>query len=123
MHDSLPNVARTRAEAAGEVGRRWLRDLDETVRVLATRWKLHIGDALPGGSESLVLAVRREDGADAILKIGVPGVADFEGEARAYELSGGRGLATLLHLLELGIEEEGREMLLVADHWSRLPAP
>ena len=95
LRDSLPDVARTRAEAGGEAGRRWLRDLDETVRVLATGWNLHIGDALPGGSESLVLAVRREDGTDAVLKIRVPGVADFEGEARAYELSGGRGLATL----------------------------
>lgn len=95
MHDSLPDVARTRAEAVGEAGRRWLRDLDETVGVLATRWNLHIGDALPGGSESLVLAVRREDGTDAVLKIRVPGADEFEGEARAYELAAGRGLATL----------------------------
>ena len=91
----LPNAARSRAEAAGDAGLRWMRDLDETVRALATRWNLRIGDALPGGSESLVLAVRQQDGTDAVLKMRMPGADDYEGETRAYELSRGRGLATL----------------------------
>ncbi len=93
LQGSLPNAARSRAEAAGDEGRRWMRNLDATVCALASRWNLRIGDALPGGSESLVLAVLREDDTDAVLKIRMPG--DFEGEARAYELSRGRGLATL----------------------------
>lgn len=91
----LPDVARTRVQAAGNVGRDWLRDLDETMRVLASRWNLRLGDVLTGGSESLVVAVRREDGTDAVLKLRIPGAADYQGEARAYELSRGRGLATL----------------------------
>jgi len=91
----LPDAARSRAVAAGDSGRRWMRDLDETVRALADGWNLRIGHALPGGSESLVLAVRREGGTDAVLKIRMPGDDDFEGEARAYELSRGRGVATL----------------------------
>ena len=95
LQDTLPDAARARAEAAGPTGRGWMRDLDRTVSVLATRWNLLVGDSLPGGSESLVLAVRREDGTDAVLKIRMPGADDFEGEARAYELSRGRGLATL----------------------------
>ena len=93
--ETLPGAARARAEAAGDAGRRWMRDLEATVSALATRWNVLVGDALPGGSESLVLAVRRENGADAVLKIRMPGADDFEGEARAYELSRGRGLATL----------------------------
>lgn len=91
--NELPDATRSRAEAAGDAGRRWMRELDQTVRALASRWNLRIGDALPGGSESLVLAVRQQDGTDAVLKIRMPG--DFEGEARAYESSRGRGLATL----------------------------
>lgn len=93
--NELPGAARARAEAAGDAGRRWMRDLDDTVRALASRWDLRIGDALPGGSESLVLAVRQHDGTDAVLKIRMPGTDDFEGEARTYELARGRGLATL----------------------------
>lgn len=95
LQNELPDAARSRAEAAGDAGRRWMRDLDETVRALADGWNLSIGDALPGGSESLVLAVRQHDGTDAVLKIRMPGDDDFEGEARTYELSRGRGLATL----------------------------
>ncbi|MCY3621829.1 MAG: phosphotransferase [Gammaproteobacteria bacterium] len=91
----LPDAARSRAVVAGDSGRRWMRDLDEAVPALADRWNLGIGDALPGGSESLVLDVRREDGTDAVLKIRMPGDDDFEGEARAYELSRGRGVASL----------------------------
>ncbi len=95
MPAKLPKVTRTRAEAMGEAGRRWLCSLEQTVDVLATRWNLHVGDTLPGGSESLVLAVRTEDGTDAVLKMRVPGDDDFEGEAHAYELARGRGLARL----------------------------
>lgn len=91
----LPDVARTRLQAAGDAGRDWLRNLDETVWTLASRWNLRLGDVLTGGSESLVVAVRREDGTDAVLKLRIPGTDDYQGEARAYELSRGRGLATL----------------------------
>lgn len=89
----LPDVARTRLLATGNAGRDWLRNLDETMRMLADRWNLRLGDVLAGGSESLVVAVRREDGTDAVLKLRIPG--DYHGEARAYELSRGQGLATL----------------------------
>ena len=95
LRQALPEATRARAEAAGDAGRRWMLDLDETVRRLADGWNLNIGDALPGGSESLVLAVSQQDGTDAVLKIRMPGDDDFEGEARAYELARGRGLATL----------------------------
>ena len=91
----LPDVARTRLLLAGNAGRDWLRNLDETMRILADRWNLRLGDVLTGGSESLVVAVRREDGTDAVLKLRIPGADDYHGEARAYVLSGGRGLATL----------------------------
>ena len=91
----LPDVARTRLLLAGNAGRDWLRSLDETMRILANRWNLRLGDVLTGGSESLVVAVRRENGTDAVLKLRIPGADDYHGEARAYELSRGRGLATL----------------------------
>lgn len=188
--ETLPEAARARAEATGDAGRRWMGELEATVSVLATRWNVLVGDALPGGSESLVLAVRRENGADAHPKatavlvhadahehnlLVVPGrdcepgapckFVDPDGllaepacdlavpmrgwstELRDAPMHLGRErcaylaercevgeraiwqwgfmerVSTGLHLLELGIEEEAREMLEVADHWSRQPGP
>jgi len=91
----LPEVVRNKAMAAGDAGMRWLRDLDETVAALVQRWELGVGDSLPGSTESLVLAVKRSDGTPAVLKLGIPGVQDFEGEARCYALARGRGLAAI----------------------------
>ena len=92
--DALPDAVRHRALAA-ESGRRWIANLDATVASLVRRWDLRVGNVLHGGTESLVLEVERGDGTEAVLKLGISGVADLAGEARAYELAEGRGLATV----------------------------
>ena len=91
--DRLPEAVRKRVAASGEPGRRWQQGLDETVARLAERWQLRIDEILADGSESLVLAVRRADGGEAVLKLCILGVAEFEGEARTYQLAKGRGVA------------------------------
>ena len=93
--ERLPDAVQKRVLAAGDAGRRWVDEIDQTITSLGERWKLRIGEVLPGGSASLVLAVRRVDGTEAILKLGIPGVEDFPGEMRAYQVAGGRGLATV----------------------------
>ncbi len=92
----LTDALRLRAHALGESGARWIDGLNDRVDSLERDWDIGIGDSLAGGSESLVLAVTRRDGAPGILKIGLPGSADLTQEARVYRIANGRGYATLL---------------------------
>ena len=85
-----------RAAALGETGRRWVEGLDDCVAQLSQTWRIDIGQALPGGSESLVAAAKLADGTAAVIKIGMRGVADLASEANVYRLAAGRGYAALL---------------------------
>lgn len=54
----------------GDEGREWTTRLPVVEEELTERWQLVLGPELPGGLLSCVRAVRREDGGEAILKIG-----------------------------------------------------
>lgn len=92
----LPEAVQRRAESLGQVGSQWLASLGDSVAALEKRWSIQIGEAMTGGSESLVANAHLEDGTAAIVKIGLPGSADLATEARVYRLAAGRGYANLI---------------------------
>ena len=95
--NSLPDIVRRRAIAAGADGRRWLAELDRTLEILASQWELEVEEVLHGGSASWVLGARRRNGEQAVLKLKLeaPAVTGIADEALVYESAHGRGLANL----------------------------
>lgn len=85
--DDLPREVRLRIKAQGTAGREWLSALPELIRHLASRWECIPGAVLTGGSESMVLKVKRGD-ADAIIKIGLPDICNCGHEAQVLTLAG-----------------------------------
>lgn len=98
MHDRavvVPNAVRQKAAARGAEGTRWLRDLGDVIEQLERDWDVAVGATLHGGSESYVAAATTGDGADAIIKIAIPG-NDLASEATTLRLANGDGYARLL---------------------------
>jgi streptomycin 6-kinase len=97
---AVPALVRQRALANGTAGQRWLDDLPDVVRALASRWDLEIGNALSGGTASYVAAVVDASGNSCVLKVampvGVETISDFERSALVHRLAAGNGCARLL---------------------------
>ena len=102
--EGVPDLVRQRATAAGDVGRRWLRELPGIVDELVERWALSVGEPFSGGTAACVLAVTRSDGSDAVLKVLLPpevvGVSELAAARAAHELADGQGCAALLDVDE-----------------------
>lgn len=64
-----PGLRETVLAWFGTEGQAWLERLPQTVARLIEKWRLRPGELLSGGSASLVLAVSRQDGAPAVLKL------------------------------------------------------
>ena len=98
---TLPDALRRKALAAGDVGHRWIADLDAILAEVAAAWELEIGGEFARSSQSLVLRVRLADGTRAVLKVGLPGIADLGREAHVCSLADGHVLPRVLaHHLE-----------------------
>ncbi len=100
--------ARHTTEVFGQTGARWLAELPSLVRELAERWQLVIGSPFEL-SYGYVVSARRADGAEVVLKIGVPdpetaqGIAalrryDGDGACRLLEADEDRGAMLLERL-------------------------
>jgi len=76
-------------------GQEWLTQLPALLAETAARWSLTIGAPFAELSYNLVLPARRRDGAELILKIGVPN-AELEAEIRALAYWDGRVTVRLL---------------------------
>lgn len=76
-------------------GAAWLAGLADQVEQAATRWELQLGPAFPGAHVSYVVAARRADGSDAVLKFQFPG-EDCRTEADALRAWDGEGAIELL---------------------------
>ena len=96
MNVALPDALRRKALAEGDTGRRWIAGLDTIVADVAVAWDLDIDGAFDRSSKSLVLGVHRADGTGAVLKLGLPGIADLGREAYVYSLADGRVLPKVL---------------------------
>lgn len=92
----VPDALRGKALAQGDAGRRWIAGLDALVAEVAAAWDLKIDGAFGRSSASLVLGVHRADGTRAVLKLGLPGVADLGREAYVCRLADGRVLPGVL---------------------------
>lgn len=93
---TLPDALRRKALAAGDVGRRWIADLDAILIEVAAAWELEIGGEFARSSQSLVLRVHLADGTRAVLKVGLPGIADLGREAHVCSLADGHVLPRVL---------------------------
>ncbi|QXJ20584.1 phosphotransferase [Actinomadura graeca] len=92
-----PDLVRNAVDAWGEDGRRWLDGLPSLLSALAAEWRLRPEAVTPYDlSFHWVVPVRREDGTDAVLKLGPPGPGHLDAEAAALELFAGGGAVRLL---------------------------
>jgi streptomycin 6-kinase len=101
----VPALVRQRALANGPAARRWLTDLPETVRALADRWELRLGEPYGGGTSGYVVAATEGSGRECVLKIAMPLDTDhadmgddaspFDRSVLVHTLAGGQGCAEL----------------------------
>ena len=92
----VPEAVCNKAQALGPPGRRWLRSLPDLIRTLEREWGLTVGAALHGGSAAYVAAATTADGADAVLKLHMPGYDSVADEIRVLRIADGRGYVRLL---------------------------
>lgn len=81
-----------KADALGESGRGWLRELGAVVCSLAEEWDLELGERLRGATESYVVAA----GDDAVLKVELPGDDSFNARVAVLKAANGLGYVRLL---------------------------
>ncbi|HEV2649827.1 MAG TPA: aminoglycoside phosphotransferase family protein [Rhizomicrobium sp.] len=97
MHQlNIRDKIRLNAEARGDLGRTWLAQLPEIIREQERLWRIIVGRAVDGGTESYVAQTRTEDGRDAMLKIVIPGNDPTRQELRTLQAADGRGYARLI---------------------------
>ncbi len=93
---TLPgSLVRTISSVHGEVGSRWLAGLPQLLDDLAVTWQLRVGPLFEDLSYQIVARARRADGAEAVLKLGVPH-AEMRREAAALQAYAGRHAVRLL---------------------------
>lgn len=102
---AIPEAFAKNISVVFEGGAEWLRRLPGLLETYAERWNLRLG--VPFGlSFNYVVEAWREDGSEAVLKLGVPR-PDFRYELWALESYAGRGAVRLLES-----DPEGFAMLL-----------
>ena len=102
MHIFVPAGLEKNAREAGDPGVRWLDSLPERVAELARAWSIRVGAAFDhSGAASWVAPVELDDGARAILKVGMPHV-EARYEADALRLLDGQGTVRLLRVSDDG---------------------
>ena len=89
------NLSRAMVELYGEVGVEWLNDLPPLVADCARRWSLDVLPPFDDLSYNYVAPAIRADGADVVLKVGVPN-RELVTEIEALRLYDGRGIVRLL---------------------------
>ena len=96
----VPDRVRRKAEAVGDEGRRWLRDLPRVIEAIESEWQLEVGAAIVGGSGAFVANAVCVDGSDAVLKLAIPdglaGNCPFDRELHALRLGAGRGFVPVI---------------------------
>ena len=75
---TVPPMVAGKAATAGEVGRKWLAELDSIVASLEKQWKIRVGEPMNGGSRAFVANVTGEDGAEYVLKVELPDNSEEE---------------------------------------------
>jgi len=94
---TLPQAVQRKLIVLGAEGVHWSNTLGDLVRELEVDWAIRVGAILHGGSEALVAEAKLADGADAVIKLGIPGPTGFENEIRTLHAAAGRGYARMLN--------------------------
>ncbi|HET6387561.1 MAG TPA: aminoglycoside phosphotransferase family protein [Armatimonadota bacterium] len=95
MQTGVEEFQRTIIEVAGEDGRRWLAELPSILAACAARWSLRICLPCFDLSYNYVVPVVRDNGEEAVLKLGLPG-PERDCEREALRLFDGRGMVRLI---------------------------
>ena len=90
----LQPLTRAKVASLGDEGAAWTERLPDLVAALEQRWSVTVLGPLPGGSESYVARARTVDGADRVVKLGIPR-NDLTAEAAVLAAARGRGYAVL----------------------------
>lgn len=100
---SVPAAFASRVtDVHGERGRTWLAELPRLIEECARRWSLIVDRPVADLSYNFVALARLSDGADAVIKLGVPD-REFDDELEALRLFDGRGAVRLIDAdLEIG---------------------
>ena len=92
----IPTGLKARIERVhGARGRAWLAQLPALLAECRARWTLELDEPFENLSYNLVMPGRRADGAEIVLKVGVP-CRELRTEAAALELFAGQGAVHLL---------------------------
>jgi streptomycin 6-kinase len=108
-------VAQRWLDHHGQRARNWLDQASDVARSWAQRWNLVLGAPLAGGSVSIVLSVRCEDG-PAVLKLAAPWSRWSQQEAVALRAWDGHGAIRLL------AASDDAHALLLERAWPGTPA-
>jgi streptomycin 6-kinase len=81
--------------AFGPAGSLWLNNLPDIINAYAQRWNLTIGQTFRDLSYNYVAPVRRKDGRQAVIKLGVPN-PELNAEIEALRIYDGHGAVRLL---------------------------
>ena len=95
MPELSPTFINTIHATFGDAGRDWLARLDDELAWASEHWRLTLGAPF-GLSFNYVTAARTHDGADVVLKLGVPGRCEWHTEVAALRWYAGEGAARLL---------------------------
>lgn len=102
MHNrklKVPGKVYKKVKTLGEIGQKWLDDLDDLINSLEEKWEIKVGRVLSGGSEAFVAEAITEDNRKFVLKIVMPAMSGntiFERELRALILVDGNGYVSLI---------------------------
>lgn len=97
-----PHFIQTIKSVHKEAGQRWLDSFDELIGECESRWGALVLEPFPL-SYNFVAPVVLQDGRNAVLKLGVPGV-EWQRELAAIQVFAGRGMVELLDAdMESGI--------------------
>jgi streptomycin 6-kinase len=118
MHIFVPAGLEKNARETGESGVRWLDSLPERVAELERAWGVRVGAAFDHtGAASWVAPVELDDGAHAILKVGMPHI-EARYEADALRLLDGQGTVRLLRVSDDGFSLLLERCVPGTDLWS-----
>ena len=94
--DELPKAFIKRiVDLHGPSAREWLDGLSSRIHLLENRWQIQVSDPFQPLNYNYVASALRNDGTEAILKLGIPG-RPFEQEAQCLRVFAGNGAAYLL---------------------------
>lgn len=94
---TVPPMVAGKAVAAGEVGRKWLENLDALVDSLEQQWSIRVGSAMSGGSRAFVANAAGQNGEQYVLKVELPDNPEEEYlyGIRALQIADGHGYGKL----------------------------